>query len=175
MALKIPVTETDHSQGKKNATITLVEYGDYECPYCAGAYPIIKRVQKHFDTQLRFVFRNFPLTQMHPFAEPAAETAEFANANGLFWEMHDQLYENQDRLSMPLLFELTQSLGLSSADLKNVIENHTYEEKIKSDFEGGIRSGVNGTPSFFINGQRYDGAYDFEALVLAIDQVKNKT
>src|SRR2546421_10571611 len=99
--LKVPVSLNDHIQGDENALVTLVEYGDYECPYCGRAYPVVKTVQKHFGPQLRFVFRNFPLTQIHPLAEPAAEAAEFAGSRGRFWEMHDGIYENQERLSLP--------------------------------------------------------------------------
>src|SRR5438105_10467607 len=109
--LKVPVNENDHVQGKEDAPVTLVEYGDYECPYCGRAYYVIKRVQDHFGDDLRFVFRNFPLVEVHPLAEPAAETAEFAGAHGRFWEMHDGIYENQDRLGIPLLFELATALG----------------------------------------------------------------
>src|SRR5580658_9044577 len=113
--LKVPVSASDHIQGDKNAPVILVEYGDYECPHCGAAYPIVKRVQKHFGKRLRFVFRNFPLSEMHPNAEAAAETAEFAAANGRFWEMHDLLFENQERLGRPLFTQLAKELELSSA------------------------------------------------------------
>lgn len=167
-ALKIPVTAEDHIQGSENAPITLVKYGDYQCPFCGQAYYIVKRIQEYFGDQLRFVFRNFPLSEMHPYAEPAAETAEFAADNGQFWEMHDLLYENQERLSTPLLFELAGALKLSSSDLEIVLESARYKDKIKNDFMGGVRSGVNGTPTFFINGQRYNGSFEFEELISAI-------
>jgi protein-disulfide isomerase len=101
--LSIAVSAKDHQQGNPDAPCTLVEYGDYQCPSCGHAYPIVKRVQKHFGKRLLFVFRNFPLSQMHPYAEPAAETAEFASAHDKFWEMHDLLYENPDRLDDALL------------------------------------------------------------------------
>jgi protein-disulfide isomerase len=168
--LKVPVTDNDHSQGDENAPITLVEYGDYECPYCGLAYPIIKRVQKHFGERLKFVFRNFPLIEMHPHAGIAAETAEFAGEHKRFWEMHDLIYENQESLNTEFLFELAERLGLSRTDLKNRFENHTYEPKIRNDFLGGVRSGVNGTPTFFINEHRYNGSLEFKDLVHAIDQ-----
>src|SRR5712692_8809710 len=109
--LKIPVTAADHSQGSADAPITLVEYGDYECPHCGRAYPIVKRVQKHFGKGIVFVFRNFPLSETHPHAESAAEAAEFAGAHGKFWEMHDLLFENQERLSEPLYLELAEELS----------------------------------------------------------------
>jgi protein-disulfide isomerase len=167
--LRVPVTPADHIQGSERAPVTLVEYGDYECGYCGLAHPIVKSVQKHFGKNLMFVFRNFPLTQVHPHARSAAETAEFAGAHGLFWEMHDGLYENQDRLGIPLLFALADALGLSELELRDALENGTYGPKVQADFVGGVRSGVNGTPTFFIAGRRHEGSFDYDELVAAID------
>ncbi len=169
--LSIPVNAKDHRQGDPSAPCTLVEYGDYQCPSCGQAYPIVKRLQKHFGKQLSFVFRNFPLTQMHPYAEAAAETAEFAGSHDKFWEMHDQLYENQERLDDDLLVELTKQLHLAPANLRKALESKEFEPRVKADFSGGVRSGVNGTPTFFINGQRHDGSYDFHSLVDAVNRV----
>lgn len=169
-ALKVPVTSEDHAQGLESAQVTLVEYGDYECPHCGRTYPIVKRVQKYFGKRLRFAFRNFPLSEMHRNAEGAAEAAESAGAQGKFWEMLDLLVENQGRLSTPLYLELAQKLGLSTAALQKVLEDGTYETRIRADFNGEVRSGVNGTPTFFINGHRYDGPFDFEGLVLTINE-----
>ena len=169
--LSVPVGDKDHRQGDPGAACTLVEYGDYQCPSCGQAYPIVKRLQKHFGKRLSFVFRNFPLTQLHPYAEPAAETAEFAGSHEKFWQMHDLLYENQNRLDDDLLVELTQELQLASAQLLKALETKEFEPRVRADFSGGVRSGVNGTPTFFINGQRHDGAYDFASLVEAIDLV----
>lgn len=166
--LKMPVNAEDHVQGPEHAETTLVEYGDYECPHCARAYPIVKQVQKHFGKQLRFAFRNFPLTEMHPYAETAAETAEFAGAHEKFWEMHDLLFENQARLGEDLFSELSKTLGLSTKSLSEVLEQGTFEARVRADFSGGVRSGVNGTPTFFINGHRHDASFDFETLVSAI-------
>jgi protein-disulfide isomerase len=168
--LKTAVTPEDHVQGPENAAATLVEYGDYECPHCGHAYGIVKRVQKHFGKGLRFVFRNFPLSEMHPHAESAAETAEFAGAHGKFWEMHDGLFENQERLGGPLYLELAQELGLSPAELRKALEEAKYKDRVRADFSSGVRSGVNGTPTFFINGKRHDGPFDYESLVLAIEE-----
>ena len=167
--LKVPVTPNDHIQGDENAPITLVEYGDYQCPFCGRAYYVIKALQQRYGPELKFVFRNFPLTQIHPLAEPAAEAAEFADSRGRFWEMHDAIYENQDSLSIPLLFELAQALDLPEADLADALENHQFLPKIRNDFMGGVRSGVNGTPTFFINGIRHEGPWEFEDLVAAIE------
>jgi protein-disulfide isomerase len=129
----------------------------------------VKALQSRFGDQLRFVFRNFPLTEIHPLAEPAAETAEFAGAHGRFWEMHDALYENQDQLGYPLFVALSDALGLPEAELRHVLENHTFAPTIQRDFIGGVRSGVNGTPAFFVNGQRHDAGYDFPHLAAAIE------
>jgi protein-disulfide isomerase len=167
--LKVPVSPHDHIQGPDDAPITLVEYGDYQCPHCGLAYYVIKAVQNHYGDQLRFVFRNFPLAQIHPLAEPAAETAEFAGAHNRFWEMHDSIYENQERLSLPLLYELADVHALSISGLERALETHEFLPRIRNDFLGGVRSGVNGTPTFFINGERHEGSYAFEDLVSDID------
>ena len=168
--LRPPVTPEDHRQGPEDAAVTLVEYGDYECPHCGRAYSTIKRVQKHFAKSLRFVFRNFPLTELHPEAESAAETAEFAGARGKFWEMHDLLFENQERLSEGLYLKLAEELTLPIEALRKALEGGTYQARVRADFSSGVRSGVNGTPTFFINGNRHDGAFDYEVLVLAIQE-----
>jgi protein-disulfide isomerase len=169
--LSVPVSDKDHRQGDPDAPCTLVEYGDYQCPSCGHAYPIVKRVQKHFGKRLLFVFRNFPLSEMHPYAEPAAETAEFAAAHHKFWEMHDLLYENQDRLDDALLFQLARQLQLDPEKLRQALASKEFEPRVRADFRGGVRSGVNGTPTFFINVQRHDGAYDYASLVEAIEGV----
>jgi protein-disulfide isomerase len=168
--LKVPVTQHDHILGSADAPVTLVEYGDYECPYCGDAYPIVNRVLQHFGPTLRYVFRHFPLTQVHPDAEPAAECAELAGAHQHFWEMHDGLYKNQDRLGPALLFALAEALGLSQSELRDAIATEKYAPKIKGDFLGGVRSGVNGTPAFFVNGRQHEGSFEFAHLVAAIEQ-----
>jgi protein-disulfide isomerase len=168
--LKVPVTEADHAQGNAHAPLTLVEYGDYECPHCRRADPIVKLVQEHFGDRLRFVFRNFPLTQMHPNAEAAAETAEFAAAHKRFWQMHDGIFENQDSIGLPLYLELAKTLELPVPDLRSALLTHEFAPRVREDVQGGIRSGVNGTPTFFINTHRHDGPFDFESLIQAIDQ-----
>src|SRR6266436_3296490 len=128
--LKVPVGTADHIQGDENAALTLVEYGDYECPHCGHAYGIVKRVQKHFGKGLRFVFRNFPLSEMHSHAESAAESAEFAGAHGKFWEMHDGLFENQERLGGPLYLELAQGVGLLPAELPKALKQVPYKARV---------------------------------------------
>ena len=171
--LKVPITSEDHTQGPPEAEVTLVEYGDYECPHCGRAFPIVQRVQAHFGERLRFVFRNFPLAEVHPHAEAAAEAAEFAGAHGKFWEMHDRLFENQERLSDQLSLWLARELDLSATALTQALETGEFEPRVRSDFAGGIRSGVNGTPTFFIDGRRHDGSFDYEGLIAAIDAALN--
>ena len=166
--LKVPVTPEDHIQGDPDAELSLLEYGDYQCPHCGRAYGIVKQVQKHFGRRLRFVFRNFPLAQIHPHAQTAAETAEFAGAHGRFWEMHDLLFENQDRLGPPLLFALTEELGLDPQALRDALTAGEFEPRVRRDFQGGVRSGVNGTPTFFVGEHRHDGPWEFENLVTAL-------
>jgi len=168
--LKVPVTAEDHAQGPESADVTLVEYGDYECPHCGHAYRVVQQVQKRFGKRLRFVFRNFPLNEMHPNAEAAAEVAEFAGAQGKFWEMHDRLFENQERLGEALFLDLGEELKLSTIALRQALEQGTFEARVRADFKGGVRSGVNGTPTFVINGHRHDGSFDFETLVSAIHE-----
>jgi protein-disulfide isomerase len=167
--LKTPVGPQDHAQGDATAPVTLVEYGDYQCPYCGAAYPMVKQLQQRFGKGLRFVFRNFPIAELHPQAMSAAATAEFAATSGHFWEVHDALYENQRRLGMPFYEALAAGLGLPTTELRIALESGTFEEKIRSDFTGGVRSGVNGTPSFFINGTRFDGP-GFEDMANTIDE-----
>ncbi len=167
--LTIAVGPEDHIQGDPDAECTLVEYGDYECPSCGEAYPIVKRIQRHFGKRIRFVFRNFPLSQIHPDAEAAAEVAEFASSRAEFWPMHDLLFENQDRLGDELYEALAERLQLPIEDLRTSLEEGEFKARVRADFAGGVRSGVNGTPTFFINGKRNNGSFDYGSLVAAID------
>jgi protein-disulfide isomerase len=154
-----PVSAQDHAAGPADAPVTLVEYGDYECPYCGMAYPVVKAVQRALGNQLRFVFRNFPLAEAHPHARLAAEAAEAAGAQGRFWEMHDVLFENQSALEPADIVGYAQSVGLDLTRFEQDIEAGTYTKKVRDDFRSGVRSGVNGTPTFFVNGERYDGSW----------------
>ncbi len=172
--LKVPVGPDDHAQGPADAPGTLVEYGDYECPHCGHAYPIIKALQKRFGKQLRFAFRHFPLREIHPNAEAAAETAEFAGTHGKFWEMHDLIFENQNSLSEQMLGELAQRLTLDRQALREALGSGAFAERVRKDFSGGVRSGVNGTPTFFINGRRHDGDFELETLRQAINKAAGK-
>jgi protein-disulfide isomerase len=167
--LKVPVSAGDHILGDQNAAVTLVEYGDYECPHCAAAHPVVKAVQRHFAQQLAFVFRHFPLTEIHPNAGIAAESAEYAAVHGRFWEMHDLIFENQTRLSSAFLLVLAGSLGLSQSELRDALSRGIFTPKVQGDYLGGVHSGVNGTPTFFVDGIRHKATYDFPHLVSAIE------
>jgi len=160
----VPVGPDDHVQGPADAPVTLVECGDYECPHCGHAYPIVKALQKRFGKQLRFAFRNFPLREIHPYAEAAAETAEFAATHGKFWEMHDLIFETQNSLSEQMPGELAQRLTLDRQVLTEALRSGAFAGRVRRDFSGGVRSGVNGTPTFFINGHRHDGDFELETL-----------
>ena len=169
--LAMPVDDDrDRIQGPADAPITLVEYGDYECPYCGAAYPIVKRIRRQMADQLRFVFRNFPITTSHPHAEAAAETAEVAGAQGRLWEMHDLLFENQRHLTGPDLRSYAETLGLDLERFDDELAGHLYADRVREDFMSGVRSGVNGTPTFFINGLRHNGSYDLTTMLAAIER-----
>lgn len=163
-----PVANRDHVQGPMDAPLTLLEYGDYQCPFCGEAYPIVKEVQKRLGNRLCFAFRNFPLANMHPYAEHAAEAAEAAGAQGRFWEMHDVLFENQNALEDEDLARYASTLGLDAPRLIKEILAGAHSGRVREDFRSGVRGGVNGTPTFFINGARYEGAPDAAAMVAAL-------
>jgi protein-disulfide isomerase len=168
-ALTMPVGARDHTQGPATAPVTLVEYGDYECPYCGRAYPIVKELQERMGDTMRFVFRNFPLSEIHPHAAQAAQAAEAAGAKGKFWEMHDVLFENQKALGSAHLAAYAERLGLDPVDFGEAIRRGDFEPRVREDFMSGVRSGVNGTPTFFINGSRYDGSWDLPFLTEAVE------
>jgi protein-disulfide isomerase len=164
--LTLPVADRDHIQGPIEAPVSLLEYGDYECPSCGAAYPIVKAIQRRFGHRLCFAFRNFPLVNMHPYAAHAAEAAEAAGAQGRFWEMHDLLFENQNALADENLAQYASALGLDVPRLIREIQTGMHTERVREDFRSGARGGVNGTPTFFVNGARFEGGPD--ALVAAI-------
>lgn len=170
VTLTPPVGELDHSFGRSDAIVTLVEYGDYECPYCGAAHPIVGQVREIMGERLRFVFRNFPLTQIHPHAERAAEAAEAAAAQGKFWEMHDTLYENQKALDDAGLLLHAETAGLNVEKFVEDLRTGVHQARVREDFMSGVRSDVNGTPTFFINGVRHDGDWQVESLIEAINE-----
>ena len=166
--LTVPVSERDHVIGPATAAVTLLEYGDYECPFCGAAHPIVKQLREIVGEDLRFAYRHFPLTQIHPRAYQAAEAAEAAGAQGRFWQMHDILFENQDRLGLRDLMSYADTLGLDLDRFVTDMRNGTYAGRLREDFMSGIRSGVNGTPTFFVNGNRHNGNWDLESLLEAV-------
>ena len=167
--LVVPAREQDHRMGAENAPVTLVEYGDFECPHCKRAHPVVKEVRRRAGARLRFVFRHFPLSQAHPHAQHAAEAAESAGAQGKFWDMHDRLFERQFALEDADLIAYAGELGLDRARVARELAGHTYEEWVQEDFRSGVRSGVNGTPTFYINGSRHDSSWDADTLTAAIE------
>src|SRR3989442_4290472 len=167
--LGVAVGYGDPPQGPADAAVTLVESGDFECPHCRRAYPIVKEVQRRLGPRLRFVFRHFPLKEVHVHAEHAAEVAEAAGAQGKFWVMHDRLFERQFALEDDNLIEYAAELGLEAARGARELAGHIYKAQVRDDFLRGVRSGVNGTPTFFINGVRYDASWDADPLVAALE------
>ena len=170
MSAPIPVGENDHKQGPAHAALVLVEYGDYECPHCGAAYPIIKKLQQHFGEKMLFVFRNFPLAEMHPHALAAAYVAEASELQQKFWPLHDLIFEHQEHLSDHHLLNYANTAGVDLKKLGIDIRSAPIVDKVEKDMIGGARSGVNGTPTFFINGKRHDGYYEYEALKEALEK-----
>ena len=173
-----PVTEQDHAQGSDAAEVTLIEYGDFECPVCGRAYPILKRVSQRLGKRLRFVFRHFPISEAHPHAEHAAESSESVAELGggkAFWAMHDLMFEHQQALDDPSLARYATEAGVDGAAVLDDLGAGRYRERIRDSFMRGVRSGVNGTPTLFIDGIRYDGPRDEETLVAALDLVADES
>lgn len=174
--LVLPVSQNrDHIRGLANAPVSLVEYGDYECPFCGAAHRIVQAIILRMGQNLQYVFRHFPLTTIHPHAEMAAEAAEAAGAKGKFWAMHDMLYEHQQALEPEDLLLYAQVIGLDPKRFEGDLVNHAGALKIRDDFISGVRSGVNGTPTFFINGVRHDGSWEFEPLFLALQRAAGQS
>jgi protein-disulfide isomerase len=164
-----PVSDADHRSGPDDAPVTLVEYGDFECPSCGAAYPYVEEVRRRMGARLRFVYRYFPLTQMHPHAMNAALAAEAAGALGKFWEMHGMLFEHQDALEDADLARYAKALHLDGKRFVSELASEARVGRIRADIRSGIRSGVNGTPTFFINGVRYDGSWEASDLLAALE------
>jgi protein-disulfide isomerase len=165
------VTEQDHALGPASAPITLLEFGDYECPDCGNAYPVIKRLIAEMGPRLRFVFRNFPLSNVHPHASVAAQAAEAAAAQGKFWEMHDLLYEHQKELADIEMSKFALRIGLEIYRFDADLASERFSRRVTADYESGVRSGVTGTPTFFVNGARYVGEKDYESIKGTLDQL----
>jgi protein-disulfide isomerase len=167
--LTVPVSAKDHIRGAKNAAVTLVEYGDYECPFCGQAHYVVEQLEQMLADSMRFVFRDFPLSTVHPHATQAAEAAEAAGAQKKFWPMHDTLFENQNALEPEDLLQYATMLDLDLPRFVRELNEHRYADRVREDFLGGVRSGVNGTPTFFINDVRHNGPFDLQSLLDAIN------
>jgi protein-disulfide isomerase len=173
-SLTVPVGPADHVVGPASAPITLVEYGDYECPHCGRAHVVLQTVLSELAQEVRFVFRNFPLAEVHPHAQAAAEAAESVAAHGgndAFWAMHDMLFENQDALEPDAILEYATAVGADPHVVAADLSSGAMTEHVRADFRSGVRSGVNGTPTFFVNGRRFDGNWgDPVAFAAALHQ-----
>lgn len=166
--LTVPIGKRDHTLGPTDASAILLEYGDYECPFCGAAHQVVKAILESVGDRICFAFRHFPLSNVHPHAERAAEAAEAADAQGNFWEMHDVLFENQVALDYDDIAEYAAELELDATRLMREIMANVYAGRVREDFNSGLRSGVNGTPAFFINGVRYDGPRALEPMLAAL-------
>lgn len=167
--LVLPVGQRDHVRGSAAASVTLVEYGDYECPHCGQAYVVVEELLKRLDSYVQLAFRHFPISTAHPHAQHAAEAAEAAGAQGMFWAMHAALFENQDALDDRSLVQLAAALGLDAMRFTSDLARHVYAGRVREDFLSGARSGVNGTPTFFVNGLRHEGGYDLDSLLDSVE------
>jgi protein-disulfide isomerase len=167
--LAVPVDDRDHVLGPEDALVTLVEYGDYQCPYCARAHPVVQELLRRRGNLMRFAFRHFPLINVHPYAELAAEAAEAAAVRGRFWPVHDWLFANQELIAPPTLLAALVDMGLDGEAIAAELREHYYLDRVRSDFISGVHSGVDGTPSFFINGIRYEGGHSLPELLTAVD------
>src|ERR1700744_1843107 len=173
-SLRPPFSDKDHFQGDINAPLELVEYGDYQCPHCGRAYPIIKRIQSRLGKDLKFAFRNFPLSESHPQAFAAAVAAEAAGLQNAYWKMHDYIFEYRSRLPLTPFDAFAKALGLDSEKLISDMQDPALSARVDADFDSGLHSGVNGTPTFFINGKRYDDSWDEESLLAHLQQLLAK-
>ncbi len=167
--LAVPVSEKDHSRGPVDAPVTLLEYGDFECPDCLNAYPIVKGIRDRLGNEVRFVFRHFPQSSVHPHASAAAAATEAADSQGRFWDMHDALFRHQKELATLDLTHLALRIGLEVYRFQRDSESPHHAKKVRDDFAGGVASGVRGTPTFFMNGRRYEGKVELEAMIAAIE------
>jgi protein-disulfide isomerase len=167
--LYVPVSAVDHTLGPDHAPVTVVEYGDFECPNCKQAAPAVKLLLERFEEQVRFVYRHFPLEDVHPHALLAAEAAECAGAQGQFWRMHDLLFAHQDHLKARDLHRYAEEVGLDMARYTAEMDDHIYLQRVREHIDGGLRSGVRGTPGFFVNGMIQDTSFGLRSLFNAVE------
>lgn len=163
-ALQVPVSSSDHTLGPADAAVVLVEYGDYQCPYCGVAHGVVQQIRHELGDRVRVVFRNYPLMDAHPQALPAAMVAEYAGQHGKFWQAHDALYDNQQQLGPAFYSQLLQTLQVPLQGLEDALQNNSFGARIRQDMQSGERSGVDGTPAFFLNGQRFHIQQSYDEL-----------
>jgi protein-disulfide isomerase len=168
--LMVAVSDRDHIKGPASASVTVVEYGDYECPHCGHLYHVLNAAESYMARRLRLVYRHFPLGLVHPHARLAAEAAEAAGAQGKFWQMHAGLFEHQHTLGRTTIFACAATLDLDMARFTLELDQHVHGERVWADLMGGVRSGVNATPTLFVNGVRHDGSHDLRTLVHAFEE-----
>jgi formate-nitrite transporter family protein len=164
-----PLSAEDHVDGPERAELELVMYGDFQCPYCTAAYPIVHRIRDQLAGRLLFAFRHFPLRDIHPDAERAAEAAEAAAAQGAFWQMHDRMYESNGALSLDDLIRDAADLGLDSERVAAELDSEAHASRVQRDLDSGIASGVTGTPGFFVGGRLHRGSFDAQSLTAALE------
>ncbi|MGD0770341.1 MAG: thioredoxin domain-containing protein [Tepidisphaeraceae bacterium] len=167
--LTMPLGTRDHVLGPPDARLVLVEYGDYQCPHCRRAHPIVRQIVARFGDQLKFGFRHFPLSKIHPQARLAAQAAEAAAAQEKFWQMHDLLFRHQDELELDHLAQYAAVLELDVPRFRDELNAGLYARRVQEDVVSGLRSGVNGTPTFYVHNKRFNGGYELDALVNALD------
>ncbi len=164
----LPLRDIDHVRGGADARVTLVEYGDYECPGCGEAYWIVRKLEENLGEELRFVFRHYAFARLHPNAELAAQAAEAAGAQGKFWEMHDLLFEHPNALGKKDVAGYADALSLDAKRFSAELKSEMYLDRVRADFRTGVQNGVYGTPGLFIDGVRHDGSYDYDTLLAAM-------
>jgi protein-disulfide isomerase len=168
LSLVVPVNDADWMVGPDDAPVTLVEYSDFECSDAARLEPMVQEIRRLAGDEMRFVYRHFPLTRKHPHAVQAAEASEAAGRQGKFWEMHDTLIAHYEHLTRPDLLRYAADLGLDMGEFRRAMEERTYQPDVRQDYVGGARSGADGTPTFYVNGVRYDDWYETPAFLRAI-------
>ncbi len=161
---------TEHFLGSANAKVVMVEYSDFQCPACGAAEPTVQEIISAYGNKIKFVYRHFPLTNIHPNAQKAAESSECASAQGKFWEMHSKLFENQKALKISDLKTYAQQIGLNTTAFNQCLDSGIAASAVKADFNEGIAEGVRATPTFFINGRKIEGVVPFDEFKTVIDQ-----
>jgi formate-nitrite transporter family protein len=169
MDLTPPLSAEDHVEGPERAELELVMYGDFQCPYCTAAYPILRRIRDQLSSRLMFAFRHFPLREIHPDAERSAEASEAAAAQGAFWEMHDRMYESRGALGREDLIGYAAELGLDADRVATELDSEVHRPRVQRDVDSGLASGVGGTPTFFVNGRLHRGSFDAASLITALE------